>query len=205
MDAPSLQTHSPQTQDGRIPLSADASILPPAYRSAIANEWAYRYPQYYSEWEDIYWLFDGWDELADRLYVDWAAHLSEVEAVRRAYAKFDAGDVRFPSLAAKTAHLKQLDQRDDRMHERAGELSRRFAGPAGLCLLRRRYLARNPELDRTARLTDLPSLNGPSLLSSALDAGKTAASSLYSWIRGTRPAASCPPSEPEPPSSPQTS
>ncbi|BGO94065.1 hypothetical protein JCM10020v2_005759 [Rhodotorula toruloides] len=92
MDAPSLQTHSPQTQDGRIPLSADASILPPAYRSAIANEWAYRYPQYYSEWEDIYWLFDGWDELADRLYVDWAAHLSEVEAVRRAYAKFDAGD-----------------------------------------------------------------------------------------------------------------
>ncbi|BGP61345.1 hypothetical protein NBRC10512v2_002664 [Rhodotorula toruloides] len=93
MDAPSLQTHSPQTQDGRIPLSADASILPPAYRSAIANEWAYRYPQYYSEWEDIYWLFDGWDELADRLYVDWAAHLSEVEAVRRAYANWTSGTI----------------------------------------------------------------------------------------------------------------
>ncbi|BGP31997.1 hypothetical protein JCM10296v2_003776 [Rhodotorula toruloides] len=76
MDAPSSQTHSTQTPDDRVPLPADANILPPAYRSAIAFERAHGLSRYYAELEDIYWLFDGWDELADQLYADWTAHVS---------------------------------------------------------------------------------------------------------------------------------
>jgi hypothetical protein len=60
------------------------------------------------ELEDIYWLFDGWDELADQLYADWAAHVSEVEAVRRAFDEFNAGNKVFVSREAAEAYYDQL-------------------------------------------------------------------------------------------------
>ncbi|BGP24570.1 hypothetical protein JCM10295v2_003488 [Rhodotorula toruloides] len=78
----------------------DANILPPAYRSAIATEWAHGLSGSCAELEDIYWLFDGWDELADQLYLEWAAHVSEVDAVRRAFNEFNPEKKVFVSLGA---------------------------------------------------------------------------------------------------------
>ncbi|GEM07296.1 hypothetical protein Rt10032_c03g1313 [Rhodotorula toruloides] len=106
----------------------DANILPPAYRSAIATEWAHGLSGSCAELEDIYWLFDGWDELADQLYLEWAAHVSEVDAVRRAFNEFNPEKKVFVSREAGDAYYDQLMERNEGLSGRAQKLRDRFQG-----------------------------------------------------------------------------
>ncbi|BGP07996.1 hypothetical protein JCM10049v2_003841 [Rhodotorula toruloides] len=153
--------------EDRISLPADTNVIPPRYRPIISREWAVDYPTYYAEFEELYWIFNGWDALADELYADWLLYMAEAKRVRAEIEEMWKGRKTFAEAARQAAHETWLYRENKRLYDSGGKLKERLEGPGGLCLLRRRFLKLYPDLDRGSYLSGLPSLSDKSLLSAA--------------------------------------
>ncbi|KAJ8295161.1 hypothetical protein OF846_002191 [Rhodotorula toruloides] len=165
-DAAEPQAERAAPED-RISLPADTNVIPPRYRPIISREWAVDYPTYYAEFEELYWIVNGWDALTDELYADWLLYMAEAKRVRAEIEEMWKGRKTFAEAARQAAHETWLYRENKRLYDSGGKLKERLEGPGGLCLLRRRFLKLYPDLDRESYLSGLPSLSDKSLLSAA--------------------------------------
>ncbi|GAA5825681.1 hypothetical protein JCM11251_000336 [Rhodosporidiobolus azoricus] len=125
--SPSLTPiHEDKIRPERLPLSITTQVVPPAWRPFVTNRWQDRHPMYFQEFEDLWWIYDGWDAVADEAIVkvmeleDWRAKLRERRGALHWF------DERHGTLIADfNATVKVVN----------GYLS----DAAGLCYLRRHY------------------------------------------------------------------
>ncbi|KAK4333703.1 Dolichyl-diphosphooligosaccharide--protein glycosyltransferase subunit 2 [Rhodotorula toruloides] len=129
MDSGASRTVATHAMDDRIPLPADTNVVPPRYRPIISREWASDYPTYYAEFEEIYWMFDGWDALADELYADWLLYMAEAKRVRAEIEEMWKGKKTFAEAARQAAHETWLYEENKRLYDLGGKLKERLEGP----------------------------------------------------------------------------
>ncbi|BGO89505.1 hypothetical protein NBRC10512v2_001463 [Rhodotorula toruloides] len=122
--------------DERIPLSSVpdlTKLFAPLIQEAIELELDGEEASsaYYDEFEQLYWMYSGWDEEREDFERKWDP-LMDWKGLMKESA----------DLAPKFALMNG-----------------RPRGPAGLAILRKRHFARHPVLDPAQRLVSLPSLN----------------------------------------------
>ncbi|GAA6027417.1 hypothetical protein JCM8097_007847 [Rhodosporidiobolus ruineniae] len=125
----------------RIPLTAASNVVLPQWTPFLHNARTTRSPEWFEEFERVYWTYDGWDTVADQVLTELALAKSWADKV----------------MDGPHASVQDSIEEERRYKVEAERLKAALQGPAGLCFLRRRYCDLN-NLDRSARLTSLPSV-----------------------------------------------
>ncbi|BGO89521.1 hypothetical protein NBRC10512v2_001479 [Rhodotorula toruloides] len=145
---------APPPPNERMPLSSVPDLtkfFPPLIQDAICAEMNRGAEgAYYDEFEQLYWMYSGWDEVREDFERVWRPMIDEVE---------DYLDLRFAARGGGNMELRaELARVEANLLPRATQVHLRRQGPAGLAILRQRHFARHPVLEPSRRLTALPSL-----------------------------------------------
>ncbi|CDR42825.1 RHTO0S07e04522g1_1 [Rhodotorula toruloides] len=140
-----------------MPLSSVPDLtkfLPPLIQDAIEAEMDRgEKSAYYDEFEQLYWMYSGWEEVLEQYERDEADIAQRLEAYNDAYQRmWVSGDAERMRIRAR------LTEQYPTLSQRCVELAQREKGPAGLAILRRTYFARHPVLSPTTRLRSLSSM-----------------------------------------------
>ncbi|KAK4332944.1 putative cellulose-binding protein [Rhodotorula toruloides] len=132
---------APPPPDERIPLSSVPDVtklFAPLIQEAIELELdgEEAASAYYDEFEQLYWMYSGWDEEREDFEREWDPLMDWLrDYERRRFVAMRSADVEARKSLA----------------EEYGELAPKFAlmnarrrGPAGLAILRKRHFARHP-------------------------------------------------------------
>ncbi|BGP39801.1 hypothetical protein JCM10450v2_003772 [Rhodotorula kratochvilovae] len=137
--------------------SLASSTLPSAIRSAVHSELGRSSSTYYAEFEALYHIYPGLEQLTDRWRKNYASFtVRDGLYAAKYWAGFDARRRGEKLYSAPESRMLD-DWGEELIAEEAGPMYRRD-GPVGLCLLRREHLEAHPDLDGATRLTGLPSL-----------------------------------------------
>ncbi|BGO97591.1 hypothetical protein RTBOTA2_001666 [Rhodotorula toruloides] len=145
---------SPPPLDERIPLSSvpdSTKLFPPLIQDAIKAEMDLKEEgAYYDEFEQLYWMYSGWEEVLEDYNHDCEAFYKQRQEYSDKYGGRAESMSRdeFREAAAALDKLKQL----------LAELDARIKGPPGLACLRKRHFKRFPILNPEQRLVALPSM-----------------------------------------------
>ncbi|BGP05962.1 hypothetical protein JCM10049v2_001781 [Rhodotorula toruloides] len=167
---------APPPPDERMPLSSVPDLtkfFPPLIQDAICAEMSRgEEGAYYDEFEQLYWMYSGWDKVREDFERVWRPLIDEVQKYKRLlYATGNGGNM---ELRAEVARW-EAD-----LLPRATQVCLRRQGPAGLAILRQRHFARHPMLRPEQRLVSLPSLQSRRDLWA--EAAETIRSSLYKLV-----------------------
>ncbi|BGP29987.1 hypothetical protein JCM10296v2_001739 [Rhodotorula toruloides] len=97
---------APPPPDERIPLSSVpdlTKLFPPLIQDAVCAEMDRKEEgAYYDEFEQLYWMYSGWDEVREDFERDWRSLIDEVQKYKRLwYAARNGGDMEVRMEAAR--------------------------------------------------------------------------------------------------------
>uniref|UniRef100_A0A0K3CG67 FGENESH: predicted gene_7.174 protein n=1 Tax=Rhodotorula toruloides TaxID=5286 RepID=A0A0K3CG67_RHOTO len=126
---------SPPPPDERMPLSSVPDLtkfFPPLIQDAICAEMSRgEEGVYYDEFEQLYWMYSGWDEVREDFERVWRPILDEVQ---------DYLDLRFAARGGGNVELRaELARVEADLLPRATQVCLQRQGPAGLAILRQRH------------------------------------------------------------------
>ncbi|GAA6038938.1 hypothetical protein NBRC10512_006651 [Rhodotorula toruloides] len=146
---------APPPPDERMPLSSVPDLtkfFPPLIQDAICAEMNRGADGvYYDEFEQLYWMYSGWEEVREAFERVWRPMAVEWEEFRRRQSFVRS----FGNAQARAALAHEYSG----LIAAATRMSLLRQGPAGLAILRQRHFARHPKLNYARRLTSLPSLH----------------------------------------------
>ncbi|CDR42919.1 RHTO0S07e05490g1_1 [Rhodotorula toruloides] len=145
---------APPPPDERIPLSSVPDVtklFPPLIQDAIEDELDRNGDSaYYDEFEQLYWMYSGWDEERESFEREWDPLMIRMRDYNRKHL-----------LVMNTGNVKaraRLADEDAALEPILAQMNLRRKGPAGLAILRQRHFARHSVLDPQRRLMSLPSI-----------------------------------------------
>ncbi|BGP05963.1 hypothetical protein JCM10049v2_001782 [Rhodotorula toruloides] len=120
--------HAPPPPDERMPLSSVPDLtkfFPPLIQNAICAEMSRgEEGAYYDEFEQLYWMYSGWDEVREDFERVWRPMIDEVQ---------DYLDLRFAARGGGNMELRaELARVEADLLPRATQVHLRRQGPAGI-------------------------------------------------------------------------